>query len=84
MSKRKGGGHGERPTGAGATCWPSGDQPHLLLPCGCVQASPEWQEALAVSFQRRQSSTLFIHRYLLSAIWVPKTAFIFMEKVINV
>lgn len=51
-SKGKGGGHGQRLTGAGATCWPPGDQPHLLPIGGRAPASPEWQKALVLCLVR--------------------------------
>ena len=83
-SKGKGGGHGQRLTGTGATCWPRGDQPHLLPIGGRAQAGPEWQKALALCLVRAVIPIIvrsFIHRY--SQICVPQRALFLMEQAIK-
>lgn len=83
-SKGKGGGHGQRLTGTGATCWPRGDQPHLL-PIGgraglVLSGRRPWFCVLS-----EQSSTSsvpsLIHRY--SPICVPQRALSLVEQAIK-
>lgn len=83
-SKGKGGGHGQRLTGTGATCWPRGDQPHLLPAGGRAQAGPEWQTALALSLVRAVIHIVrsFLHSQI-STICVPQRALFLVEQAIK-
>ena len=83
-SKGKGGGHQLRLTGAGAICWPGGDQPHLLLVAMSRLALSGRRPWLCPS-QERQASTPFVHssshRYLPSV--CPKRSSFSWHKPLN-